>query len=761
MSTTRTAHQRERNLAAVFSIGLGVVAAVSFTGMLTVVVQPQAIVLPWPYRALLFALFGIAIVLGVSAVRARLETIRRLAGAFVVVSLVAYAALWPSLLLFGSTGRPGQLTWVLTTTALPVIAAAIAWGPVGGWTLLGIVAIVVPVLRALVGDTSPNGVVNDVHSIAFAMLFCVITTTLLESARLADVAASAAQATTAERTQQLAREASQVRTHALVHDEVLATLGFAARATPEMRPLLADQARRALAAITALTGAAPPAVGTEPTGSEPTGSTTTADPESDPEARALRRDRLAHMVRHVAAEHGVTAQLLSEESTDSTHGTAPMIPSEATAALLGALRQALVNAERHAGPAARVRVIAELADDRVRLIVQDDGVGFDPDLRVDGRMGVPVSILARLRTVRGGWASVSSAPGAGTTVVLEWSPPPATPDRSARRRRTLPVAEGSVWRKRRMSGFVSVTFLAMLGLLATVAALRTGSPAPFVPAALLGAGLVALAPRAEDRATPRVAVAALALATGASAVGMSSLPTPVTLVYADAWFVPCTAFVLALLAFRGRPVSAAVGVLLVVAVVVIGVGIADVDVKQLVSAVVRLLFITAIAIALVYTDGALNSRAERDRATALAAAEDRAWAVTTRAELRTRGLALVALVEPLLLRIASGDELTRSEERECQVLEGRLRDEYRSGRLAREPLMAAAAAARRRGVDVVLLDDVPERSIPEETLVAVVAWLALALDDASSDRFAGRLLPDGRSGVAVAIDGERATSFGG
>jgi signal transduction histidine kinase len=49
----------------------------------------------------------------------------------------------------------------------------------------------------------------------------------------------------------------------------------------------------------------------------------------------------------------------------------------------------------------------------LRVVVSDDGCGFDPAARGDG-LGL-VSIAGRVAQVGGSW-SIESAPGAGTTV---------------------------------------------------------------------------------------------------------------------------------------------------------------------------------------------------------------------------------------------------------------------------------------------------------------------------------------------------------
>lgn len=85
-------------------------------------------------------------------------------------------------------------------------------------------------------------------------------------------------------------------------------------------------------------------------------------------------------------------------------------------ALLGAAREAMANAARHAG-VDRVAVFAEVADGRIEVFVRDRGNGFDVDAVPADRRGVRESIVGRMRRA-GGRATISSGPESGTEVEL-------------------------------------------------------------------------------------------------------------------------------------------------------------------------------------------------------------------------------------------------------------------------------------------------------------------------------------------------------
>jgi PAS domain S-box-containing protein len=83
-----------------------------------------------------------------------------------------------------------------------------------------------------------------------------------------------------------------------------------------------------------------------------------------------------------------------------------------------AAKEALVNARKHVR-ASRVGVSLEDVDGGVRVVVEDDGVGFDPEAAAQprpGHLGLE-AMRERVRLAGGRW-EVRSSPGAGTTVEI-------------------------------------------------------------------------------------------------------------------------------------------------------------------------------------------------------------------------------------------------------------------------------------------------------------------------------------------------------
>ncbi|MFG1720889.1 sensor histidine kinase [Micromonospora chalcea] len=150
---------------------------------------------------------------------------------------------------------------------------------------------------------------------------------------------------------------------------------------------------------------------------------------------ATLRERCAHDLRTLTALAGArTAGAAGEADLDErlrevlagmsepavTATLEPCrLPAEVATALADSAAAALANVARHApGVAASLRLARE--GSAVVVEVADDGPGFDPATVPAHRYGLRESIHGRMATV-GGRAVVTSAPGAGTRIRLEWS----------------------------------------------------------------------------------------------------------------------------------------------------------------------------------------------------------------------------------------------------------------------------------------------------------------------------------------------------
>ena len=105
------------------------------------------------------------------------------------------------------------------------------------------------------------------------------------------------------------------------------------------------------------------------------------------------------------ARHGLNVRLNVPDE--------PGLPLEAKEALYRVAQEALHNAARHAR-ARSVDIALQVADGRVRLVVADDGRGFDPDQGYPGHLGLR-SMRERV-TALGGTLEIDSRPGGPTRV---------------------------------------------------------------------------------------------------------------------------------------------------------------------------------------------------------------------------------------------------------------------------------------------------------------------------------------------------------
>ena len=105
------------------------------------------------------------------------------------------------------------------------------------------------------------------------------------------------------------------------------------------------------------------------------------------------------------------------------------LPSETETTLYRITQEALTNVARHAR-ATSVDVILERRGDQVILIVEDNGVGFDPGRTHSERPGFGLLGMKERAALVGATLQIESQPGQGTTVLLRMttagSPPQPT-----------------------------------------------------------------------------------------------------------------------------------------------------------------------------------------------------------------------------------------------------------------------------------------------------------------------------------------------
>jgi PAS domain S-box-containing protein len=142
------------------------------------------------------------------------------------------------------------------------------------------------------------------------------------------------------------------------------------------------------------------------------------------------RDLIAELRPAILDDYGLEAALrwYSRQYTRrtgltvTTHGTfLPWrLPPQAETGLFRISQEALTNIAKHAG-ASRVRITFERQEGIFRLLITDDGVGFDPAAQREPveRRGLGLMSMAERAESFGGHLWLESAPGNGTRVIVE------------------------------------------------------------------------------------------------------------------------------------------------------------------------------------------------------------------------------------------------------------------------------------------------------------------------------------------------------
>ena len=123
-------------------------------------------------------------------------------------------------------------------------------------------------------------------------------------------------------------------------------------------------------------------------------------------------EALARLAERWSKETGVPATL-------TVTGEGRPLPQEAQVALLRATQEALANVRKHARAGGATATLSYM-EDVVVLDVQDDGAGFDPEgVSVDTERGFGLKAMRERVEALGGSLLVESAPGEGSTLVVE------------------------------------------------------------------------------------------------------------------------------------------------------------------------------------------------------------------------------------------------------------------------------------------------------------------------------------------------------
>lgn len=544
--------------------------------------------------------------------------------------------------------------------------------------------------------------------------------------------ASAVDASSAEQLSQAielateeARLRAQQRNNSFIHDHVLSALISIANGVHDAAALRGS-ARTALHAL----------------------ARATQDERRTPlTARALL-SALATELRTIAPHVVITCAVTTDWS----------MTAQVAQALRGASCEAMRNSVRHANPdGGPIQRAAHLSGthEGIAITIVDDGCGFDPGSRDIMRSGIDGSILARMRDVGGG-ARITSAPDGGTTVDLHWRPAerdgngqaPALGDMRVTASRawaeSLPRSMESLGARLISAGFIAVYVM----LVAHECYSRQyrwwpGAAAGLVIMIIAGVLLLRTYP---DARLPRWAAVLTIAAVGAGhLLVLEQISTDGWPGYA-AW---CTGVGLTMccgLLMRRRTLEAWIAFTLMTLTVTYWVLSTNRPLTMVPIFMFGHFFMFIEWQGIVFLSVRASAQiVATERATMTLLADRRAHEEARRLTVQ-RMLRVRHRVTPLLGPIADGADPTSDVRIEARLLEAELRDEIRAPFFTGTSVVRHARAARRRGADVILLDDsgISELDLIPDVRREAIKHITAVLDQASDGRIVIRVNPPHR-----------------
>ena len=605
-----------------------------------------------------------------------------------------------------------------------VIAAAGAVVLTRRWRFIFVVALaplLLMVNATAIGELQFVSVEDVMLDMATNLATIGALTWLLRLAETSDASGAQQRAQAVELAARQASTRAQHEANSFIHDHILSALIAVANGLPD-RAALRDSARQALDSLSAGMAVVSPVT-----------------------ARILLND--------VAGRVGVMA---GDIHTDVVLSREHEIPPEVAQAITEATLEAVRNSLRHAGSDdAPVMHTVTLTSDAygVTIEVNDNGCGFDPVVAGRGRHGVSGSIIARMQDV-GGRATVDSALGEGACVTLRWRPlvdsaDPQRPERDAAQseaaswERSLSASMESAGARAIAAGLALVHFILLVYECAVhsywhwpAAALSFISLLP--PAALLlKTWPDALLPRWVAQLTVVVI----------AAVNFLVLPQIITTGWPGyaSWCTGAGSDLSRGLLMRGRPVYAWAGsaaTTLATAYWVISTG------RPLFMIFTYMLghyFTLASWHGVAHlSTRATTQIAATQRETARLQAQQRAHEEADRI-MTSRMASVRQRVTPLLTQIANGKAPTPKLRSQAYLLEAELRDEIRAPFFTGTSIVTSAQAARRRGTEVILLDDSGDNTtIDDRARANAVNYVTKFLNVTQSNRVVIRLNPPRR-----------------
>lgn len=338
--------------------------------------------------------FAVPLVFAVIARRCSLRQLKIMHGSYAVAfSLVVIT--WIPAFIHGPMPA-GMAPWTVGMTAIATVPAAIAWRRVIAWSyLIGNSLLIAPVrIIADGGVDVPLALQFAFFTITICAAFTAVVTVAIGAGREVDAATAGVREVSMRAAALTARGEEQAHLDALVHDEVIATIFAAAGAGRSDSVATRAQAARTLARLEELQQA------------------TALVPE------LIQPDYFIQGLATSIAETTDTADFIVTGSRSEP------LPSTIASALIEASIEALRNSVAHAAlddrPVSRSVRLA-LSPEHVEVTVSDDGQGFELADVPANRLGIALSIIARVETLADAHAEIRSQPGDGTRVTVGWN----------------------------------------------------------------------------------------------------------------------------------------------------------------------------------------------------------------------------------------------------------------------------------------------------------------------------------------------------
>ncbi|SEQ32868.1 sensor histidine kinase [Microlunatus flavus] len=663
-------------------------------------------------------------------------------GTVIVVAMVVRAVrgrpLGPWLLAFAAYTVVGlwSMAWFARSGAYPffwfhvglAVVCACVWGRVWFGAAYGVlVAVAWARLRLLPGGGGVSlveAVGEGLFASSAGLVVGVVALGMLSAARAADELAARLREQGVRQAVDRAVADERARLDQMIHDDVMTTLTAAGRGTDAAtEQATARLARETLATIDALGDAG--------------------------ETGALSVSVLANLteqtVRRVSPDVGWTSDV------DPTAASL-RVPGPVAQALLSASREAVRNAVRHSG-ARRVDASFEAEREGEELVVRarvaDDGRGFRPDHLPGDRLGVRVSMLEASRQA-GLSPRLATQEGRGTTFSLGWSGRPRVLDRlvpELEQGEPLLPAEFPARR------FSAVTLLALVVNLAIAAATASTyrSTGALVVAMVLGTAATLLVLRRGTGLRLRTRDAALVVVAVAGTCASMLLALPTSALGKLVWHYFVVQLVLVTLVVRRRTGWALVGLAAMEACVLWFCltgpdGLAGVLSWGVGAVLFVVMAVLVDRVLLAIGRRQVVLRREEDEAIDASARQHvaRVQRALWVADLRTQARSI--LLRLALVRGSVPDELRH----EALMLEATLRESIVARNVMNDELADLTEAARRRGVDVRLVDS-RHTVVPPPIAQSVLDVVRRALAVPTVSRLVVRLAPEEGSTAASVL----------